>query len=89
MKSSIATLLASTRLVSALNPVLVKGNVFYDTVTNERVFLHGVDYQPLGELGIDPLVDPEACARDLFLMQQLGVNVMRYLRYGQKSPPFC
>lgn len=67
----------ASHIVSALNPVLVRGNVFYDSVTNERVFLKGIDYQPLGEQGIDPLVDPQQCARDLFLMQRLGVNVMR------------
>ena len=79
MKSTFLTLVYTLgKFANALNPVLVKGNVFYDSVTNERVFLVGVDYQPLGEQGVDPLVDPEICARDLFLMQQLGINVMRY-----------
>lgn len=77
MQSLICLLTLASKIVSALNPVLIKGNVFYDVVTKERVFLKGVDYQPLGEQGVDPLIDPEQCARDLFLMQQLGVNVMR------------
>lgn len=86
-RTSGATFMQSTMLpaifsffsaVVALNPVLVQDNVFYDSVTKERFFLKGIDYQPLGEQGIDPLVDPEQCARDLFLIQQLGANVVRY-----------
>lgn len=73
----ISVLIALSSITYALNSVLVKDNVFYDSVTNQRLFLIGVDYQPGGEQGIDPLVDPEICARDVFLLQNLGANVLR------------
>lgn len=69
--------LLSCLVVQALNPILVKSNVFYDSVTEKRLFLYGVDYQPGGEQGIDPLHDPQICARDVFLLQKLGANVLR------------
>lgn len=43
--------------------------------------IKGVDYQPGGSAefkkGEDPLSDPEVCARDIYLFQQLGINTIR------------
>lgn len=65
----------------ALAPIAVRNNVFYNTATNQRFFMVGVDYQPGGasavEAGQDPLSDIEVCRRDVFLFQQLGVNTVR------------
>ena len=38
-------LVVSSSLVSALNPIIVQGNAFFDSVTNERFYIRGVDYQ--------------------------------------------
>jgi Glucanosyltransferase len=38
-------LLASSSLVCGLNPIGVQGNGFFDTVTMERFYIRGVDYQ--------------------------------------------
>lgn len=79
MKSiTVAISALAAACVHALNPILIKGNVFYDSVTKERFYLKAVDYQPLGEQGVDPLIDPEKCLRDLYLFQQLGLNAVRY-----------
>lgn len=35
-----------TSFVNAgLNPIIIKGNAFFDSVTNERFYIRGVDYQ--------------------------------------------
>jgi len=39
-------LLSLASIVQAkLNPIVVKGNAFFDSVTNERFYIRGVDYQ--------------------------------------------
>jgi len=62
-----------------VHPISIHGRYFIDTVTREPFFVKGVDYQPGGSSGVsewqDPLSDPNACARDVILFQQLGVNV--------------
>ncbi|ABN66293.2 Glycolipid anchored surface protein 4 precursor, partial [Scheffersomyces stipitis CBS 6054] len=44
-------------------------------------YIRGVDYQPGGSSGIsanrDPLSDPDICARDISLFQELGINTIR------------
>lgn len=49
------------------------------TLTTAQV--NGVDYQPGGsdkfKAGSDPLSDRDTCARDIYLMQQLGINTVR------------
>ena len=30
---------------ASLNPIIIKGNAFFDSVTNERFYVRGVDYQ--------------------------------------------
>uniref|UniRef100_A0A093XD34 1,3-beta-glucanosyltransferase n=2 Tax=Talaromyces marneffei PM1 TaxID=1077442 RepID=A0A093XD34_TALMA len=71
--------LAST--AAAVNPVVVKGKDFVDTVTGDRFQIVGVDYQPGGSSGFkgtaDPLSDKDACLRDAAILQYLGVNSIR------------
>lgn len=66
-----------------VHPIAIHGRYFIDTVTREPFFVKGVDYQPGGSSAVneqqDPLSDPNACARDIILFQELGVNVNRYL----------
>lgn len=67
--------LASTAV--AVNPVVVQGKDFVDTVTGDRFQIVGVDYQPGGSSGFkgtaDPLSDSAACLRDAAILQYLGV----------------
>lgn len=71
--------LAST--AAAVNPVIVQGKDFVDSVTGDRFQIVGVDYQPGGSSGFngsaDPLSDKDACLRDAALLQYLGVNSIR------------
>ena len=61
----------------------MKGADFVDTVTNNRVMVIGVDYQPGGQAGynpgsgVDPLSNGTICLRDAALMQDLGLNTIR------------
>ncbi|BFZ59567.1 Glycolipid anchored surface protein 4 precursor [Saitoella coloradoensis] len=68
-------------VASALNPIVVQDRYLYDSVTNDRFFMVGVDYQPGGAAavtsGSDPLSNPDICRRDAYLFQQLGVNTIR------------
>ncbi|ORX47710.1 hypothetical protein DM01DRAFT_1368295 [Hesseltinella vesiculosa] len=64
-----------------MNPIVIKGQKFFDSVTQEQFFIKGVAYQPRSdgreqEL-MDPLADVTACTRDAALMKQLGANVVR------------
>ncbi|KAI8337557.1 Glucanosyltransferase-domain-containing protein [Chlamydoabsidia padenii] len=74
---SILWINAST--ITALNPIVIKGQKFFDSVTKEQFFIKGVAYQPRGngQTINDPLADPEGCARDAPLMKELGANVVR------------
>jgi len=55
-----------------VNPIVIKGNHFLDSKTNERFVLVGLAYQPKGEAGYDPrsgrdtLTDGQACLRGKF-----------------------
>lgn len=64
-----------------IHPIEVKGNHFVDAITNEPFFIKGVDYQPGGSSEVsekqDPLSDPNTCARDIILFQELGINTIR------------
>lgn len=63
----------------AVHPVEVRGQDFVDTVTNKRLMIIGVDYQPGGQAGYKPqegkdaLTDADVCLRDATVMQKLGV----------------
>jgi len=67
--------LAST--ATAVNPVVVEGKDFVDTVTGDRFQIVGVDYQPGGSSAFkgtaDPLSDKATCLRDAAILQYLGV----------------
>lgn len=71
--SSFATAVAAT-----LNPIVVKGNAFYDSVTNKRFYIKGVDYLPGGASNfVDPLMNESACSRDIKYFKELGLNAIR------------
>lgn len=62
-------------------PIAINGKQFVDSITNEPFYIKGVDYQPGGTSEVtgdgDPLSDPTACARDIVLFQDLGINTIR------------
>ncbi|KAI8076891.1 Glucanosyltransferase-domain-containing protein [Halteromyces radiatus] len=68
-----------TASVTALNPIVIKGQKFFDSITKEQFFIKGVAYQPRGDGQVinDPLADEAGCARDAPLMKELGANVVR------------
>lgn len=49
------------------------------TNKSKQFYIKGVDYQPGGSSGVtddkDPLSDPKECARDIIMLQDLGINV--------------
>lgn len=57
----------------AVNPIIIKGNHFMDSITGERFMIIGLAYQPRGESGYDPrsgrdtLTDGPACMRGVLL----------------------
>jgi len=83
MRFTTAAVLSSVAasLVAAIDTIEIKGRHFYNSKTGDPFFIKGVDYQPGGsaavEKGADPLSDPEKCARDIYLFQQLGINTIR------------
>lgn len=70
-------------------PIEITGNQFYYKGTRSRFFLKGIAYQqvrhpndfvdPMLETKsyIDPLANPTSCLRDLELLEELGVNLIR------------
>jgi hypothetical protein len=44
-------------IVASLNPVVVKGNLLYDSVTKERFYIKGVTYDPIPSCGLGIDVD--------------------------------
>lgn len=87
-----ATLLSAAALLAtaanALIPIEIKGNRFIKPALNSsddgEVFqVIGVDYQPDGASGYDGssgsdvLTQEEACLRDAYVLQQLGINTIR------------
>lgn len=76
--TSLLTVLAASSVAQAVNPIIVKGNAFYDSKTNERFFIKGVDYLPGGSSNFnDPLLDVNVCQRDIKYFQDLGINSIR------------
>lgn len=70
--------LAASTAHAALNPIVVKGNAFYDSKTNSRFYIRGVDYLPGGASNFtDPLADADICKRDIEYFKDLGVNTIR------------
>ena len=59
-------------------PIVVRGNAFFNSETNERFYVRGLAYQPGGTTKLaDPLTDAEACGRDIPLFKELGINTIR------------
>ncbi|KAF2188368.1 glycoside hydrolase family 72 protein [Zopfia rhizophila CBS 207.26] len=84
LSPTIALLLALFTVVSyAVHPVEVRGQDFVNTVTDKRLMIIGVDYQPGGQSGYNPEAKSDAlsngtvCLRDAALLQRLGVNTIR------------
>lgn len=66
---------------ASVHTIQIKDKHFVDTVTGKPFFIKGVDYQPGGSSDVsekqDPLSNPDACARDILLFQELGINTVR------------
>ncbi|KAF5102291.1 hypothetical protein D0Z00_000474 [Geotrichum galactomycetum] len=78
MKFLLSLLAASSLVSAALSPITVKGNAFYDSKTNKRFFIKGVDYLPGGSSDFsDPLLDIDVCKRDIEYFKDLGLNSIR------------
>lgn len=87
LSTSILCLAALLNPASALLPLTLKGNRFIRPSANSTegsvFFVNGVDYQPGGSsdytynMTSDILTDPEVCARDATVLQNLGVNTIR------------
>ncbi|KAK7207549.1 putative beta (1-3) glucanosyltransferase [Myxozyma melibiosi] len=98
MRTSLASaclaLLGAARLATALLPVSVKDNMFVD-YNGDPFVVVGVDYQPGGSSGYtnsassDVLSEEDACLRDAYLLQKLGVNTIRvYTAPGLTTTPW-
>lgn len=96
LSKSIALLPALfSSLAFAVRPVEVRGQEFVDVETNKRLMIVGVDYQPGGQAGYEPiegsdlkkdvLIDKKTCLRDAALMQKLGVNTIRVYNIDPKQ----
>lgn len=64
-----------------VHPIEIFGKFFVDSITKQPFYLKGLDYQPGGAAAVnskeDVLSNPQKCARDILLMQDLGVNTIR------------
>ncbi|CAB46773.1 1,3-beta-glucanosyltransferase gas4 [Schizosaccharomyces pombe] len=59
------------------HPIVIKGNAFFDSKTNERFYIRGVDYQPGGSSSlVDPLAS-RSCKKDVEIFKKLGINTVR------------
>lgn len=76
--------------VQAILPLQIQNHRFIKAFSaenqpdeNELFFVKGIDYQPGGSSAFqahgndDILTDPAVCARDIFVLQQLGINTIR------------
>ncbi|KAI9292190.1 hypothetical protein K502DRAFT_95019 [Neoconidiobolus thromboides FSU 785] len=66
----------------ALDPIVTKGNKFFNGKTGNQFFFKGVCYQPRGNPSSkdeisDPLADSSACKRDIEYLKDLGINTIR------------
>ncbi|KAI7868302.1 Glucanosyltransferase-domain-containing protein [Spinellus fusiger] len=84
--SFLSLVLCTSIAVHALNPIVIKGHKFFDTVTKSQFFVKGVAYQPRSgdSADKDPLIDASACARDASLMAKIGMNVVRVYEVDPK-----
>ncbi|GAB7362739.1 hypothetical protein MBLNU230_g3045t1 [Neophaeotheca triangularis] len=80
--TTLTSLSALALTAGAVNPIETQRQEFINSVTGDRYFVIGVDYQPGGEAGYgtgagDPLTNGTTCLRDAALMQELSVNTIR------------
>ncbi|KAG0690340.1 hypothetical protein C6P40_003158 [Pichia californica] len=85
--STILYLSSILQTTNAVVPLTLKGNRFIKPSTDSEYgsvfFINGVDYQPGGSsdytynMTSDVLTDPEICARDATVIQNLGANTIR------------
>lgn len=65
-------------VLSAVTPITIDGNAFWDQSNDTRFYIRGVDYQPGGSSNLtDPLADPTICDRDIPIFRDLGINTIR------------
>lgn len=79
--SLITNVLGAIQIQSA-PAIEISGNKFFNSLDHSRFFVRGIAYQrppPLvSELGfVDSLALPSHCLKDLFLLNELGVNTVR------------
>lgn len=75
---SVLTYIPLVTAALAIPAIEVRGNAFWNTETNERFYIRGVDYQPGGSSELeDPLADTDVCERDIPYFQELGINTVR------------
>lgn len=76
-----AIILLASKVNAFVHPIEIFGKFFVDSITKQPFFLKGLDYQPGGAAAVnskeDVLSNPQKCARDILLMQDLGVNTIR------------
>lgn len=75
------SVLGQTLDTHVIPTIAIKGNHFINTKTNGLFFIKGLDYQPGGSSTFnrhdDPLSNPQRCARDIAIFQELGINTIR------------
>jgi len=72
----VAILLAIVALVAAIDPIIIKGNKFFNSVSGNQFYVIGVDYAPSTSTP-DPLADTTSLNRDIPYFKQLGINTIR------------
>ncbi|RLV93576.1 13-beta-glucanosyltransferase PGA4 [Spathaspora sp. JA1] len=78
MKLSLALLTLAASVVSAIDPIEVRGNAFWVKDSDQRFYIRGVDYQPGGSSELeDPIADTDVCERDIPNFKDLGINTIR------------
>ncbi|KAI9293773.1 1,3-beta-glucanosyltransferase gel4 [Neoconidiobolus thromboides FSU 785] len=78
LKRLVVSLLVASSF--ALDPIIAKGNKFFNKNTGEIFHVKGIAYQPRGSpkgTQEDPLTFPDRCKRDVEYFKELGVNVIR------------
>ncbi|PVZ98413.1 hypothetical protein BB558_005580 [Smittium angustum] len=72
--------LLQTSAFASLNPLVIKGSKFFDSVTGEQFYFKGINYQPrTGATSKiqDPLADEVGCKRDAKIFAELKINSIR------------
>lgn len=90
--------LAFVQSVLCLNPIVIKGNFLYDSVTKARFMIKGIDYAPdLYSYEADQMLSPEGedhisddkqeiWQRDVPYLSALGINAIRIYNVDPAKP---